>query len=322
MPPLVSILIPAYNSEKWIADSLHSAIRQTYNNIEIILIDDGSTDNTLKVAQSISSEDKGKILVVSQKNKGVCAARNHAFSLSKGDFIQYLDADDLLDQRKIELQIQAVSKLNSSPNLTLLNGLWGRFTKIEETVWAQNEAVYKAKTGVEFLQIKFETHSMIANSAWLTPRLLCKMAGPWDESLTRDTDGEYFARVATYADSLQFIPQARSYYRSEITNSISRGRSAHSLASLYRATSMATRYLLDADLSSRSQRAAAIAWRRLAFELYPEASELAHAARQAARSLSTEGDTPIGGPSWVGSIARLIGWRNARRLHLLRNRFG
>src|ERR1041385_4381684 len=92
-PPLVSILIPAYNAEQWIGDAIRSAIDQTWDHKEIIVVDDGSTDRTLAAAKRFESP---LVRVVSQKNQGAAAARNLAFSLSKGDYIQWLDADDLL----------------------------------------------------------------------------------------------------------------------------------------------------------------------------------------------------------------------------------
>src|SRR4029078_12423266 len=93
MKSLVSILIPAYNSEEWIADSLESALAQSWPNKEIIVVDDGSTDRTLDV---VTRFDSKLVKVATQPNQGAAAARNKAFSLSNGDYIQWLDADDLL----------------------------------------------------------------------------------------------------------------------------------------------------------------------------------------------------------------------------------
>src|SRR6202000_980107 len=102
MKPLVSILIPAYNSAEWIADTIHSAIRQTWPNKEIIVVDDGSTDRTAEAAGRFASKN---VIVVSTKNQGAAAARNHALQLSQGEYIQWLDADDLLSPDKIERQL-------------------------------------------------------------------------------------------------------------------------------------------------------------------------------------------------------------------------
>src|SRR5271157_2090174 len=104
MKPLVSILMPAFNAEEWIADTIRSAIGQTWQRKEIIVVDDGSTDQTLAVARQFASKE---VVVVTQPNQGASTARNHALSLSQGDYIQWLDADDLLGREKITRQMEA-----------------------------------------------------------------------------------------------------------------------------------------------------------------------------------------------------------------------
>jgi glycosyltransferase involved in cell wall biosynthesis len=101
MKPLVSILIPAYNAEEFIADAIRSAIAQTWQDKEIIVVDDGSTDGTAEVARGFASKS---VVVVSKENQGPAAARNFAYQLSQGEYIQWLDADDLLAPDKIEKQ--------------------------------------------------------------------------------------------------------------------------------------------------------------------------------------------------------------------------
>src|SRR6266404_3172364 len=108
MASLVSILIPAFNAQEWIADTLRSAVRQTWQNKEIIVVNDGSSDQTLAIAQEF--EPQG-VRIFTQKNQGAAAARNKAFSLSQGDYIQWLDADDLLAPNKIALQMKIVSSI-------------------------------------------------------------------------------------------------------------------------------------------------------------------------------------------------------------------
>src|SRR5512138_2951718 len=106
MKPLVSILIPAYNSEQLIEESLRSALAQSWPNKEIIVVDDGSLDRTFEVAKRFESKT---LKVVTQPNQGAAAARNKAFSLSQGDYIQWLDADDLLAPEKIASQLSMLT---------------------------------------------------------------------------------------------------------------------------------------------------------------------------------------------------------------------
>jgi glycosyltransferase involved in cell wall biosynthesis len=100
MPPLVSIIIPAYNSEEFLGDTVRSALAQKWPNKEIIIVDDGSSDGTLELAKKFESRD---VKVLTQKNRGAACARNAGLALAQGDFIQWLDADDLLAPDKISL---------------------------------------------------------------------------------------------------------------------------------------------------------------------------------------------------------------------------
>src|SRR5690242_8593951 len=98
MKPLVSILIPAYNAEKWIGDTLQSALAQTWPNKEIIVVDDGSSDRTLEIARQFATKN---VSVLTQQNQGAAATRNKGFQVCQGDYIQWLDADDLLSPNKV-----------------------------------------------------------------------------------------------------------------------------------------------------------------------------------------------------------------------------
>src|SRR5277367_1657184 len=120
--PLVSILIPAFNAGPWIADTIQSALEQTWERKEIIVVDDGSSDQTLAIAQRFAA--KG-VTVITQPNEGAAAARNKAFSVCRGDYIQWLDADDLLAPDKIAKQIEAANECAN--NLTLLSCGWAYF---------------------------------------------------------------------------------------------------------------------------------------------------------------------------------------------------
>src|SRR5713226_3588018 len=119
--PLVSILVPAFNEQRWIASTLESAVGQTWPDKEIIVVDDGSTDDTLAIARRFAS--KG-VSVVTQEHQGAAAARNAALSVSQGHHIQWLDANDLLAPDKIERQ---VLELDRCSRRTLLSSAWGRF---------------------------------------------------------------------------------------------------------------------------------------------------------------------------------------------------
>src|SRR5215469_10319808 len=102
MTPKVSILIPAYNAERFVAAALESAVNQTWSSTEVILVDDGSKDQTLAISKRYECS---KVKIISEEHHNAAATRNRALRECQGDFIQYLDADDLLSPDKIENQL-------------------------------------------------------------------------------------------------------------------------------------------------------------------------------------------------------------------------
>lgn len=107
--PVVSVIMPAYNASRFIGRAIDSVVQQTFRNWELLVVDDGSTDNTLEVVRSLAAADK-RIHVYSQENAGVAAARNLAIRNSRGQFIAPLDSDDFWFPRKLEYQVAEISK--------------------------------------------------------------------------------------------------------------------------------------------------------------------------------------------------------------------
>ena len=305
--PVVSLVIPCYNAAPWLADTLESALAQTCRPVEIIVVDDGSTDESLPVARRFESRG---VRILSQPNRGAAAARNHGLRIARGEFVQFLDADDALAPDKIAAQLAARA---AAPAETLLAGAWARFTHKPADADFRPEAVYQARTGVEFLQLHYETGSMMQPGAWLAPRALLERAGPWNESLSLNDDGEYFARVMLAAAALRFVPEARAYYRAPAAANLSRRRDPAALDSLYRSVALTTGHLLRADTSARTRAAVAYAWKWTSFELYPGAPALSRAAEDQSKAFGGSVRPFPGGPRFRWA-ARLLGWRLAKRL--------
>lgn len=109
---LVSILIPVYNREKWIYDCLNSIVNQTYRNIEIIIYDDGSSDNSLNIIYSFVKQDARIHLIVGGKNKGVSEARTRLLENIRGKYVFFVDSDDIIDLRMVEKVVAVAEKEN------------------------------------------------------------------------------------------------------------------------------------------------------------------------------------------------------------------
>jgi teichuronic acid biosynthesis glycosyltransferase TuaG len=107
---LVSVIMPAYNSEKFIEDSIISVLTQTYKNLELIVIDDCSKDNTVKLIDQLSNQDHRVRFVKNEVNLGVSETRNKGISLASGNWVAFLDSDDIWEKTKIEKQMKYASE--------------------------------------------------------------------------------------------------------------------------------------------------------------------------------------------------------------------
>ena len=311
MKPLVSILIPAYNAERWIADTLRSALAQTWPRKEIVVVDDGSTDHTLAVAQRFESD---VLRVVTQRNQGASAARNHAFSLSHGDYIQWLDADDLLSPNKISKQMEVLESVSDEKVLASCG--WGRF------FYRQGRAVFRSTplwcdlSPVEFLIRKMGQNLHMQTSTWLVSRHLTEAAGRWNTQLAVDDDGEYFCRVLLASEGVRFVPESKVYYRDSGTGSLSYvGNSDRKRESQWKSMQLHMRYLRSLEASPRSH-AACINYMQTWIPCFdPARPDIVHEMQIEAASLGG-GLKPPELPSKYSWIRAVFGTDFARRAQL------
>jgi len=309
--PLVSILIPAYNSEEWIADTIKSALAQTWEPKEIIVVDDGSKDRTYAFAKQFESDS---VRVVAQKNQGSAACRNTAFSLSKGQYIQWLDADDLLSPNKVASQMAMLEKGITSR--TLLSAGFGKFLYRYERAEFSPTALWEDLCPKEWLLRKLGQNLYMQTATWLTSRELCEAAGQWNTNLSFDDDGEYYCRVLLACDGVRFVPGGKVYYRSPGTafgNTVSYiGDSTRKLEAQWESTKLHIQYLLSMEDSQRA-RAACITFLQDSFGcFYPEMPEIMKQMEQLAADLGGGLKTPKlpWKYSWIKS---LFGWHTAKR---------
>jgi glycosyltransferase involved in cell wall biosynthesis len=171
-----------------------------------------------------------KVKVYQQENAGTCNARNKAFEYSTGDFIQYLDADDLLSEDKITEQIKLFEKYGSS---IVASCRWDKFYQDpEEATFPHRYQDKDWEYPIDWLINSWEGKGVGQTSIWLTPRKLIENAGPWNESLQINQDGEFFNRVLLQASAIKYSPKAKVYYRTGNPESISRKASRAKAESL------------------------------------------------------------------------------------------
>jgi glycosyltransferase involved in cell wall biosynthesis len=306
MPALVSILIPSYNAGRWIRETIESALAQTWDNKEVIIVDDGSTDNTPQIAQSYESK---LLKVISQPNRGANAARNRALEVAEGDYIQWLDADDLLSPDKISNQMLEGDKV-ANPRI-LLTSSWAKFYYRHASAKFVPDGLWCDLDPIDWLITKFSEHAWMNPAAWLVSRELTESAGPWDERLVRDQDGEYIARVVSNSEAVKFVSGARSYYRQSNQQSLSRQLSDKSLESILLAKSLSIGYLRSLEDSERTRRASLAHLQGLLHYLDPGRGAILERANTLVKDLGGELSFPA--RTWKYSVMeKLVGARVAR----------
>jgi glycosyltransferase involved in cell wall biosynthesis len=295
--PLVSILVPAYNAGEWLADTIRSARAQTWERKEIIIVDDGSKDHTLAIARQFESDT---VKVFTQKNQGAAAARNQAFSLCQGDYIQWLDADDLLSPGKIALQMEVLEKCPSKR--TLGSAGWGQFLyRYNHTAFVPT-ALWNDLTPAEWLIQKMGQNLHMQTATWLVSRELTEAAGPWNVNLAYDDDGEYFCRVLLQSDGVKFVGSL-SYV----------GNSDAKRDGLWQSMQLHIQYLRSLEDSPRARAACVQYLQNWLIFFFPERKDIVERAQKAARELG--GQLTIPRLSWKYSwIEALFGWNLARRV--------
>ena len=315
MRPLVSILIPAYNAERWISDTIQSALKQTWPRKEIIVVDDGSRDQTLRVARQFASKN---VCVVTQENQGASAARNKAFELCQGDFIQWLDADDLLAFEKIAKQMKAAEECQGKR--ALFSSAWGTFMYRVSKAEFSRTSLWCDLSPVEWLMRKMGQNLHMPPATWLVPRELAEAAGPWDTRLSLDDDGEYFSRVILASNAIRFVPDAKAFYRASGFGSLSSiDESDKKLVSQFLSMLLHVGYVRSLEDSERVRTACLNYLQRRFHRFYPERVAFVEQLQQIAGNLGGRLEPPQ--LWWKYSwIQKVFGWKAAKRAGRYYNR--
>jgi glycosyltransferase involved in cell wall biosynthesis len=226
--PKVSVLIPCYNAAPYIGETLESVFRQTWSEIEVIVVDDGSTDRSADVIRSFSSP---RLTLIEQDNRGQTSSLNVCLAYATGDFVQYLDADDLIDPTKIERQLARLLE-----NVRCIaSAEWGRFYDSPDEARFDPEPVWRDLDPLDWLALsRAEGLGMMLPALWLIPMRIIRASGPWAEKLTLNNDAEYFTRVLLTSERVLFCPGARCRYRSGLTGNLSGRKSQQAWESHFR----------------------------------------------------------------------------------------
>ena len=210
MNPRVSVIVPAFNAGQTLAETIESVLSQTYSDLELIVVDDGSRDGTRDVVSAYQRKD-ARVVYVWQENAGVSAARNRGLHLSRGEYVSILDADDLWDPSKLERQFVA---LGSSRDTVVLTGI-RRFEVVDgEKVWgtttlppAPNNETYDV-----LALLYVNSFQMILINTALMSRQAAIEVGGWKVNMWTAEDWEFWIRMSRRC-KFRNVNEPLSYYR-------------------------------------------------------------------------------------------------------------
>ena len=209
---MVSVIIPAYNAEKYLSETIQSVINQTYTDWELILVDDGSSDNTRKIAEKFT-EKNNRIKYIYQTNSGVSTARNEGLKIIKGEFICFLDADDLWLPNNLKSRIEFLSKNKN------IDWIFGDLTLINEKGVFLDEVI-TGEDSPALESLLLWNGNIITAPSGITIRKKCLPHVSFDVNLSTAADQDFAIQLASKYIGKHF-PEATVLYR-VLPNSMSR----------------------------------------------------------------------------------------------------
>lgn len=212
--PKISIIVPCYNASKYIAKCLQSIINQSYKNIEIICVNDGSTDNTLNILRKIQRKDK-RIVIINKRNGGVSAARNDGIKKSVGDYILFVDSDDYIDEQMVELLVE--KSIEHDSDIVKCNRsdvyLRDNFIIDRKPIWNSERVFLHYKFHNDIYPEFFKRNRLC--SIWMTlirKNVLVLNNVLFDEDLVVNEDEVFASNVFTVANKFVYLPNNLYYY--------------------------------------------------------------------------------------------------------------
>ncbi|MDB5120213.1 MAG: glycosyltransferase [Sphingobacteriales bacterium] len=298
---LISICIPCLNSIEYIKDTIESLLNQSYKNIELIVIDESSSDGTWAYLQSIIDP---RVVIYRQIQKGASVARNAAYKHSTGSEIIFFDADDLIDSHYIETQ----SKLLNGRTDSVVLAQWGRFYNNDLTTFVLVANPTHSMTLQTWVQeFWYHANPMTNPGRVLIPRPVIEKAGLWNEKLTLNDDLEFFTRIFFNSMSIVFNNKSTFYYRSGI-NGLSGKKGEKAYSSLYKSVKSSTEIVSKTYEDNLSKKACANMWQSLIYEFYPHEKKLIKLAELELKMLvASDLRYPAGG--FTKMFVKVLGWR-------------
>ena len=312
MNPLISVVMSVYNGEKYVAAAIRSVLEQTWSNLELIVVNDGSSDASAAILGTI--EDP-RMKVLHQENKGQDAALNNGYAHSTGSFIKFMDCDDLLSPPTLEIQVNA---LLQSPE-KIAYGEWYRFFGARPAPSdLEIKNFYWKDTGPLDFLLQNGDGPMLQCGIMLIPRPIIEKAGLWDERLILYNDTEFFARIILNSQGIIFTPGAILFYRSGISSSLSTQNTRKYFESTYLAIELISAEYLKREDSPRVRQIISNLYFRRLYEMYPAFPDLARKYKQRIKAFGPT-NLFVGGSAFHNFSYNYLGWRITKLMHNLRD---
>ena len=313
---LISVIIPAYNAEQWIGVAVSSVLAQTWRKLEVVVVDDGSTDGTTAVIDGFRDS---RVALVRQKHCGQSAALNRGVAESRGDYIKFLDADDWLNPAHLSAMMTAIGTEENVVGACR----WGYFVNDPQDVRLRVE--YANRDYAEPLEWLVDSltldEGMMGGWKWLIQRAVWERSGGWDERLGLNNDFDFSIRLLLASSGVRFAPEAIYAYRKGLTGALSGTLGRASLLSAYQTTEAGCQALLAREDSPRIRRICADRWQEWLYKFYPDEPFLAGGAQWQVTALGGSTVRMPGG--WVLRVLLpVIGWRGVRLMQSMIYRRG
>jgi glycosyltransferase involved in cell wall biosynthesis len=308
---LVSVIIPCYNAASYLKPALDSVLCQTHVNIEVLLINDGSTDNTEDIIKGYNDK---RIRYFYQPNQGQSAASNRGIREARGEYIKFFDADDIMNRQHIEAQLSVLA----SEKETLASCTWARLYNDDPTsVQFTDDYNWKDMLPMDWIKAALShRYDMMPAWFWLIPKNVLDKAGGWDERLTLNNDFEFSIRLLMQARKIKYAKEACIYYRSLSPSSLSSLKSIKAYESAFLSARLGCAYLLKKENTAEMRKLCANKYLFWLYEIYPNYPTLI-------KQLEEEVGKLGGGDRMIEKRSRIMcllqnnfGWKTAKRIKL------
>jgi glycosyltransferase involved in cell wall biosynthesis len=306
--------MPVFNAEIYLRESIGSVLSQTLRDFELIIVNDGSTDDSEAIIKSFQDN---RIRYFKQKNQGQVMASNHGISKAHGQYIKFVDADDLINKEHLKLQYEAI---NAEENL-LVSCEWAYFYKDPSLAVFQKEFTHQDYDNAMnwFYDSHYHDRGMLGAPLWLIPKKLLDKAGYWHPELSLNNDFDFTTRLLAASKGVKFAKGAKLYYRKGVENALTLKSNKWACQSALLTTELAMTTILRVENSKRMRKLFADRFQSWIYQFYPQHSDVLTKMESHVLKLGGSHLVPEGGRLFLVSI-KILPWKLVKWLQFLMHR--